>query len=174
MRANSLAISVVRRIAILVLAAPAPMALAQPNFPLEAMTAGNVDDVSDTVAAFQDTAGDDLRWQKTITRVGSDYLRIRFSNFSNPDSDAFQLTVKNADGHVVLDYSAESMPTEDFWTPVIFGDRALVQLRSGTAPTSLSFDMDKIAFQADGGGWLSLIGSDDREPIINYEDDTNI
>lgn len=147
---------------------------AQADFPLEAMTAGSIDSLSKTVDTFLDNEGSDLRWHQTITRVGSDYLRIRFSEFSNPESEEFQFTIKNADGTVVLNYSHDSFPSGDFWTPVIFGDRALIQLRSAKVLDSLTFILNEVAFQTDGGGWMSLIGTDDREPIINYVNNTDI
>ena len=148
--------------------------IASAQFDLEAMTAGDIDSTPTVVNTFLDIEGSDVRWQKTVTHVGSKYMRLHFTDIVNPDSEAFTLVIKDGDGKIAHEYSHDSLPASDFWTPVIFSSRVMLQLRAESKPASLSFKLSDVAFQSDGGGWLSVIGDDEREPIINYVKDPDI
>lgn len=152
---------------------------AQDESYLERLTEGEIETLSLSVDSFRVSANfNDAQWQRTFRRDGSGFLRVRFSNFANPDDESFSLVVKDASGVAVAEYTADTLPSDDFWTPVIFGDELLVQVYAPGALQSLSFEIEEFAFQTRRGlldrvldavaGWF---GTYDLEPITKYSDD---
>ena len=150
-------------------------ARAQDDYPIRAMIDGTIDG-SDVVEGtnFSSLDGSDLFWQETITKLGTKYIRLHFAEFQNPSSEYFELTIKNSRGDIVVKYSHETLPDVDFWTPMIVGQDALIQVRATTVPQALTFKLDKVAYQTSGGWWKSIIGDPEFEPIIGYRDDPEI
>lgn len=150
-----------------------PLAWAQ-SFELAPMVDGNIQRLNDAVQTFEVLNSSGLVWQRTIRRVGADYLRIHFTGLSNPEAESFRLRVLDSRGAVVLDRGPESVSDGDFWTPVIYGSEALIQIHASPPPEKLTLVVKEVAYQKSGGGWRSLIGPDQREQIFKYADDEDI
>ena len=147
---------------------------AQDKYPLEAMVDGEISELSKEGKNFTSLDGSALIWQEVASKTGSDYLRFHFVNFSNPGSETFTLTIKDGQGKQVIEYNEDTVPGSDFWTPLVFGGRALIQVTADPVPQSLQFTLKEMAYQTNGGVWESIIDDDEREHIIDYKDDADI
>jgi len=138
------------------------------------MIDGAIDDVSLEGSSFSALDGSDIIWQEEISRIGTQYMRFHFADVRNPNSEPFDLTIKNSRGNVVVRYTAETLPSSEFWTPLIIGQRALIQIRATDVPQAMSFKLDKVAYQTAGGSWVSIIDDPEFEEIVKYNDDQYI
>lgn len=117
-----------------------------------------------------------VAWSETVVSPGATFLRVHFQKMNLPDGDF--LTVAGPDGKDFWTYTGKGpLGTGEFWSFVVEGDTAQVELHSGIrqivdkAATRWGVAIDRIAHgmlpaYEDGGAFLkSLCSTDGRENV---------
>jgi lysyl endopeptidase len=130
-----------------------------------------------TPAAYPSGATDrPVTWSETVLSPGATFLRIHFQRLNLPDGD--YLTVASPDGKDFWTYTGKGpLGTGEFWSFVVEGDTALVELHSGIRQIAekgagrWGAVIDRIAHgtlpsDEEPGGFLkSLCATDGRENV---------
>lgn len=122
-----------------------------------------------------------VAWSETIVSPGATFLRVHFQTMNLPDGDF--LTVSSPDGKDFWTYTGKGpRGTGEFWSFVVEGDTAQVELHSGIrqivdkAAARWGVTIDRIAHGTlpayeDGGAILkSLCSTDGRENVACHTD----
>jgi V8-like Glu-specific endopeptidase len=130
-----------------------------------------------TPAAYPSGATDrPVTWSETVLSPGATFLRLHFQRLNLPDGD--YLTVASPDGKDFWTYTGKGpLGSGEFWSFVVEGDTALVELHSGVRQIAekgagrWGAVIDRIAhgtlpaFEEPGGFLKSLCGTDGRENV---------
>ena len=144
------------------------------EFPLRAMNEGTIDEETVYEAsdfAILDDSG--LIWQETIEKLGAKHMRLHFAEFANPDGESFEMIIR-AGSQQRIRYTEGTLPGENFWSPMLRGNTALIQVTAEVAPRTMQFKIDKVAYQSPGGSWESIIDDPDFEEINAYKSNDDI
>lgn len=113
-----------------------------------------------------------LYWSHTIRKLGSRYLRLRFTVDSEPRHGDATLRVSTfAETNAYSVRIDSSLRGKTVWTPPINGQFAEVRLLGSEAPEGLKITLDRIAYTTEPGRLSSIIGLDQRQPIWTELDD---
>lgn len=149
-------------------------AVADPDdFPLEAMVAGEIHELSEQASELTPLDSSGLIWAWHREFLGSNYLRLHFSDFENPSGDAFRMVISNGDGQEIV-YDQDSLPGAEFWTPTVLGGRVSVRVMADPAPAGLRFTLAEAATQTEQGRWESIIGTRDLQHMREFDSDPEI
>jgi len=111
-----------------------------------------------------------IYWQKKIEHPGAGYLRLHFTDISVPEHIKIILTIEDVDGSKIEEFREDDLrKCSECWTNVISGDYAFLTIYAEKPPEGLSLSIDKYAYQAYSGAFLSSINGDQKEPIRNYK-----
>ena len=127
-----------------------------------------------TTPDFTSPLAGTLMWRETVIERGTEYLRLHFSNIVDHSSEDYTVVITRYDRKEIKYPKALFSAKTDFWTGLIWGDTALIEVVAAKPPTGLKFVLKEYSFQVEGGKVLSVFGKDDREPVERYRDDPNI
>jgi V8-like Glu-specific endopeptidase len=114
-------------------------------------------------------------WRETIIESGTKFLRLHFSDIVDRSSEDYSVVIRNYAFKKVFTYSKKSFSAKaDFWTGMIKGDTAVIEVVGAKPPMGLKFVLKEYSFQAETGKVLSVVEPDEREPVAAYRDDPNI
>ncbi len=136
-----------------------------------ALREGSVQPLDITVSLEGNSTNIPSIWSHTEQRLGARYVRLRFSQIKDQTQFNYEVLVRNRNGAIVQSFTkAQFGSDEDFWTTVIDGDYARVEIVAKAPPAGLSFKLSEIAYQQNMGARFSITLPDDREPIVNWRD----
>lgn len=125
----------------------------------------------DFTAAFTGTT----IWRETIVESGTKFLRLHFSDIVDRSSADYSVVIRDYAFKKVFTYPKQSFSAKaDFWTGIIRGDTAVIEVVGAQPPTGLKFVLKEYSFQIEAGKVLSVVEPDEREPIVAYRDDPHI
>src|SRR5918912_4424843 len=114
-------------------------------------------------------------WRETIIESGTKFLRLHFSDIVDRSSADYTVVIRNYDAKKVFTYPKQLFSAKaNFWTGLIRGDTAVIEVVGAKPPTGLKFVLKEYSFQIETGKVLSVVEPDDREPIAAYRDDPHI
>jgi V8-like Glu-specific endopeptidase len=111
-----------------------------------------------------------IQWTHQEERLGSSYLRLHFTEITDTSAVDYRLVVRDRNGRAVETVAkADVGGRSEFWTGIINGDFARVEVLASERPAGLRLKIAEIAFQKSMGAPFSISLPDDREPIIKYK-----
>lgn len=125
---------------------------------------------------FPDSFQGDQIFRKNIsTDGGADFVRLHFSGISDGTSEDYQIIIRDYKDQQVFAYSKKYFSGQkEFWTGIIFGGEANVEVLGLKKPLKLQFKIDGFNYQHPSGEVLSIVGPDNREPIHLYDQNADI
>ena len=112
-------------------------------------------------------------WRTDISRPGTNFLRLRFSDIHLGESN-FDIRITDREGAELENIPGASLKgRETYWSGILLGSHASVAVLAASTP-DLTFHIDTVAYQQNRGGPLSITGSDDREHVVNYKNNPSI
>jgi len=114
-------------------------------------------------------------WRETIIENGTKFLRLHFSDIVDRSSEDYSVVIRNYASKPVFTYDKKSFGAKaDFWSGIIRGDTAVIEVVAAQPPTGLKFVLKEYSFQIEMGKVLSVVDPDEREPVVAYRDDPHI
>lgn len=114
-------------------------------------------------------------WRETVVESGTKFLRLHFSNIVDRSNEDYSVVIRNYAAKPVFTYPKQAFSAKaDFWTGIIRGDTAVIEVVAAKPPTGLKFVLKEYSFQIETGKVLSVVEPDEREPIATYRDDPHI
>lgn len=134
---------------------------------LDPQVVGDVEIVEITNPDIPPTeSNESIYWSHLITRLGSKYMRLRFTVDSEPAVGDATLRVSTFSKPNAFSISIDaSLRGASFWTPPINAQRAEVTIVGSEAPAGVKLKLDRIAYTTQTGKLSSIIGLDQRQPI---------
>jgi V8-like Glu-specific endopeptidase len=110
-------------------------------------------------------------WSTTFTKPTASFLRLHFASINNNSRSEFQIVLRDRNGRTVHTYSKSDLTASEFWSRMIRGDTARVEVTGPTAPSGLNFQIDGVSFQKRHAAKYSLVHNPpELEEIIQYKD----
>jgi V8-like Glu-specific endopeptidase len=114
-------------------------------------------------------------WSHIVRQPGTAFLRVHFKDIQDTIGQEYTISIKDYRDRVVAQYErSDFIKSSDFWTDIIYGSVATIQVIGKATPDGLSFTIAEYAYQARGHRPLSTIGNSENEPIRNYKSDDGI
>lgn len=149
-------------VAMLLLCAPAGAI----EFPLLEGSIEPINVIPDFTAELQ---ADFTQWSHKEERLGAKYVRLHFTEITDQSAIDYKIIIRDRNNRPIQTLTKDEFRTKsEFWTKVIDGDYALVEVVAAMRPTGLRFKLGEIAFQKNMGASFSIVLPDDREPIVTY------
>jgi V8-like Glu-specific endopeptidase len=135
-----------------------------------ALKEGSVEHLNIPVSFLGESQGELVQWAHREVRLGTNYLRIRFSDVKDESDIDYNIVFKDRNGRIVDRLAkSEFSGRADFWSKVVNGDYVRIELLAESKPAGLSFQLSDIAFQQNWGAPFSITTRlSDIEPITNY------
>ncbi len=110
-----------------------------------------------------------------LRRPGADYVRVAFEGIAAGADDKFIVIIADSNDQQKTRYTAEQFSKKPtLTTPVIWGDTVNVRVISKGEPEGLNFAIPHLQFGQRGGVPASPVGVDQRESILQYDNNNPI
>jgi V8-like Glu-specific endopeptidase len=108
-------------------------------------------------------------WQRVFEEEGRRFVRLEIAEIQAPAGADYQVIIRNSRAERVFVYGPERFTRGSFWTGVIPGDTALLEVRAAVPPEGLRFTIRRVALEQEGQTMLSIIEPSDFEPVYKLE-----
>jgi V8-like Glu-specific endopeptidase len=111
-----------------------------------------------------------LQWVYVYDKnPGVKYLRLYFSSVNDDTNEDYTIFIKDRRGKVVESYQKRRLASLNaFWTRIVTGDVARVEVVGARPPLGLSFKLAAVAMHSNSGSTDSIFYPDDREKLRDY------
>jgi V8-like Glu-specific endopeptidase len=103
-------------------------------------------------------------WQEDFERDGHSFLRLEFSEVAAQPGTSFEVVIRDYRAERMFVYGPDQFAGGPFWTGIIPGDIAVVEVRASAPPPGLKFAIRRAVLEQEGQKMLSVIGDPDFEP----------
>jgi V8-like Glu-specific endopeptidase len=121
--------------------------------------------------AFESAGTEQKNRLGTVSRPGSDFLRLHFTNIRDRSTHNYSVVIYNAAAQPVLVYKGSELGArQDFWSEIISGGAASIYVEAHTPPRGLYFEVPEYAVQRPSAITLSVVHNE-FQPIASYSGD---
>lgn len=130
---------------------------------------GNVEALNVAPNFLAESQAELVHWSHKEERLGAKYVRLHFSDIRDQSPSNYTVVVRDRNSRAVQTFvKGEFSAKPDFWTRVIDGDYARVEVVAQMRPSGLTFKLSEIAYQQNMGAPFSITIPDEREAVFNY------
>lgn len=104
-------------------------------------------------------------WQIVFEENGRRFVRLEFSDVQPGAREDYNVVIKDAVAARVFEYQPERFRSGTFWTGLIPGDTALIEVHGSPLPRDLRFSIKQVVLEQEGQRMLSIIEPNDFQPV---------
>jgi V8-like Glu-specific endopeptidase len=100
-----------------------------------------------------------VQWSWTVQELGTKFLRVRFAEIEDASINDYAVLIRDRNGDKVQTIpKAEFRAQGDFWSKLLEGDYARIEVLSDAPPIGLTFKLAELAFQRPKAVVYSIVG----------------